>query len=294
MYADISGRPVPGMEWPPDLAEHLHTCRPAVFTHTLTEHPDLQREAIARLAESLGDESITCEAAVRPLVYTDGAPEPPRAQRAAELVRTLENNNSWMTLLNVEQKHTYRALIDDQLNAAAIGIGLDPASLKRRMGFLFASSPNSVTGAHIDIEHSILLQLHGNRTLSFGAFPDQATRDREVDRYWHGSYGKLTSMPDHVSDVQVGPGTAVYIPPYTPHWLLNGDATSLSLTITFFTRENETESLAQVFNTKLQRLGITPRHEGEYPARDRAKALFMLGCSTARRRVRPPKPERRS
>ena len=101
-------------------------------------------------------------------------------------------------------------------------------------------------------------------------------------------------MPDHVSDVQVGPGTAVYIPPYTPHWLLNGDATSLSLTITFFTRENETESLAQVFNTKLQRLGITPRHEGEYPARDRAKALFMLGCSTARRRVRPPKPERRS
>jgi len=281
------------LNWGSEFSTHVKARKPLVFQHTLAQHPALDREAIAHLAESLGEESVTCEAAIKPLVYADGAPEPGRAQRAAEVIRTLDENESWMTLLNIEQHPRYRTLIDDQLEGAARRYGIDPAALRRRMGFIFASSPNSVTGAHFDIEHSLLLQLRGHRTMNFGDWPDQATRDREVSRYWNGSYGKLTSMPTPRSEIAIGAGDGVYIPPYTPHWLLNGDATSLSLTITFFTYDNESESLVQAFNERVRKLGLHPKREGQSALRDGAKFEFMRAYSAARRRLRPTRPKPR-
>ncbi len=229
-------------------------------------------------------------AAERPLVYADGAPEPPRARHAGDLVRNLDENGSWLTLLNIEQDPRYRALIDAQLDPLAGRCGLEPAALRRRMGFVFASSPRSVTGAHFDVEHSLLLQLRGRRVLSFGRFADDDVREQELHRYWHGSYGKLTAMPVHSHDVEIGPGTGVYIPPLRPHWLNNGDAASLSVTITFYTRDNEAETLVHAFNEKLRRLRMTPRRPGESAARDAVKVALMRGASAVRSRRTPRTP----
>jgi hypothetical protein len=293
MVAESADQAASSLNWGSAFWTHVKDRTPLTFRHTLPAHPALDQEAIAQLAESLGEESVTCEEAIKPLVYADGAPEPGRAQQAADVIRTLDENESWMTLLNIEQHPRYRALIDDELDNAARCYGIDPSALHRRMGFIFASSPRSVTGAHFDIEHSLLLQLRGNRTMNFGEWPDQATRDREISRYWNGSYGKLTSMPTPVSEVAIGAGDGVYIPPYTPHWLLNGDATSLSLTITFFTRDNESESLVQAFNERLRKLGLHPRREGQSALRDGAKIGLMRAYSGARSRLRPAKPKPR-
>jgi len=290
MAAESVDQATSSLNWGAEFWAHVKHRTPLAFRHSLNEHPALDRESIAQLAESLGEESVTCETAVKPLVYTDGAPEPGRAQRAAELIRMIDENESWLTLLNIEQHPRYRALIDEQLDGAARRYGTDPSELRRRMGFIFVSSPHGVTGAHFDIEHSLQLQLRGNRTVNFGEWPDQATRDREVSRYWNGSYGKLTSMPTPVAEFAVGPGVGMYIPPYTPHWLLNGDETSLSLTITFFTRDNESESLVQAFNERLRKLGLHPRREGESALRDGAKSGFMRAYSAGRRRLHPARP----
>jgi ribosomal protein L16 Arg81 hydroxylase len=268
----------------PDFPSHLAERSPLRFAHRVHTHPALEQESIARLAEALGEESVTCEAAQKPLVFAQGAPDPAYAEKAADTIRNLDANRSWLTLLNVEQHDAYRQLIDEWLDDAARLRGIDPTGLRRRMGFIFASSPQSVTGAHFDIEHSLLLQLRGHRTLSFGTFPDPATREREVRRYWNGSFGKLTTMPDHSFDVQVGPGVGVYIPPYRPHWLRNGDETSLSFTITFFNRDNEVESLTQAFNERLRKLGMHPRPEGESSVRDRSKATVMRAYGAVRDR----------
>jgi oxalate decarboxylase/phosphoglucose isomerase-like protein (cupin superfamily) len=100
-------------------------------------------------------------------------------------------------------------------------------------------------------------------------------------------------MPKPTHDVAIGPGDGVYIPPYRPHWLSNGDDVSLSLTLTFFNPQNETESLVQVFNARLRRLGLSPRREGESAVRDAAKARFMRGYAAVRRRASLPKPAAR-
>jgi hypothetical protein len=244
-------------------------------------------ESIAQLADSIGDDWVTIDAAVKPLVVGEDGQEPSRANEAARQIRELDTNNAWLTLLNIERNPRYRSLIDEVLDAAATEAGEDPRKWRNRMGFIFASSPRSITPAHFDIEHSFCMQLRGNRTLGFGRWIDDGNRELEVSRYWNGSFGRLSSMPKPSTEVSLGPGDGAYIPPYTPHWLTNGDSTSLSITLTFFTRSNEDESLVQVFNERLRKLGRSPRPYGDSPKRDSVKAAGMRAYSAVRRRVRP-------
>ena len=178
-------------------------------------------------------------------------------------IRHLADNDSWFTLLNIEQDPAYRAIVDE----VDRGHGQPtPASSRGACGAAWASCsparPGSVTSAHFDIEHSFLLQLQGRRTLSYGVFPDDATRDEEVRRYWNGSFGRLAEMPEHVLDIELRARAGAYIPPYHPHWIRNSDATSLSLTVTFFNRDNADESMAQAFNERIRKAGLNPRPYG--------------------------------
>jgi hypothetical protein len=268
-----------------DFVRHTEQRTPMTFTHGLSEHPSLALDAIADLAEQLGPDSISAERAAKPVLASDADARQLTAGTIGDQVRRLAANDSWFTLLNIEQVPDYRALVDEILDAIARSAGRPPEELRRRMGFVFASSPGSVTAAHFDIEHSLLLQLQGNRTIGLGRFADEAEREHEVGRYWSGtSYGRLESMPVQDLKLPLSPGTAVYIPPYTPHWITNGDATSLSLTVTFFDRSNEDESLVQAFNSKISRLGLRPRPYGRHPYADRGKAALMRGYRAVRRR----------
>ncbi|GAB2459253.1 hypothetical protein GCM10027062_43870 [Nocardioides hungaricus] len=270
------------------FVDRLRTRRPTAYEHGLAGDPRLGLDAIARLAEELGADSISAERAAKPMVSDDaGARAVIAVESIADQVRSLAANDSWFTLLNIEQSPAYAALVDEILDGLAARGGIDPRTMRRRMGFVFASSPGSVTSAHFDIEHSFLLQLEGRRTLGFGRFRDAADREREVQRYWSGSLGRLDTMPAQVDEVELGPGAGAYIPPYTPHWLVNGDATSLSLTVTFFDRSNADESMVQAFNQRLRRAGLSPRTYGEAPVRDAAKAGFMRIYGGVKRRFRP-------
>jgi hypothetical protein len=276
-----------------EFKQRLDARTPTVFTHGLHEHPLLDLDHFARLAEALPAESISAENAEKPLVHDASEAHDVPVAGIGDQIRGLADNSSWFTLLNIEQEPTYRGLVDEVVEAIAASAGLDPASLKRRMGFVFASSPGSVTTAHFDIEHSFLLQLEGSRTLSFGSFPDENVRDEEVRRYWNGSFGRLAAMPEHDSDVDLAPGVGAYIPPYQPHWIQNSDATSLSLTVTFFNRSNADESMAQAFNERVRGLGLDPRRYGDSPGRDRLKVGAMRAYGAAKRRLRPERSTKR-
>lgn len=269
----------------PAFAADLVARRPCPFEHDLSGHRLLDLEAIAALAERLGPESVSAEDAVKPLVTAEPAFLELAADAIGDRIRALAENDSWFTLLNIEQDQAYRGLVEEIVDGVAQRAGLARAELRRRMGFVFASSPGSVTPAHFDIEHSLLMQLRGRRQLSFGRFASAQAREREVRRYWTGSsFGRLESMPEAVTEVELTPGSGAYIPPYTPHWLSNGEEASLSLTVTFFERSNEDESRVQVLNERLRRWGIDPRPYGTSRRRDRSKAALMRGYAALRRR----------
>lgn len=262
---------------------------PVPFTHGLTGDARFSLDAIALLGDELGADSVSAEKASKPLVSADaGAGTTLAVETVSDQIRSLAANDSWFTLLNIEQSEPYEQLVDQLLEGMAADAGVDPATMKRRMGFVFASSPGSVTAAHFDIEHSFLLQLEGHRTLGFGKFADREQREREIHRYWNGSFGRLDTLPEQVAEFELAPGRGAYIPPYTPHWINNGDTTSLSLTITFFNRDNADESMVQAFNEKVSRLGIDPKVYGDAPVRDRSKVAFMRVYGAAKRRIRGP------
>ncbi|MCB0894866.1 MAG: hypothetical protein H6529_13795 [Nocardioides sp.] len=277
--------------WPDvdaSFADRLAARTPTPFRHGLAGDERLSLEAIALLGDELGPDAISAEKAAKPLVSDDaGATSALQVEKVSDQIRGLAANDSWFTLLNIERAPAYAELVDQMIDGIARGAGVDPRTMKRRMGFVFASSPGSVTAAHFDIEHSFLLQLEGHRTLGFGRFPSAEDREREVHRYWNGSFGRLDSMPEQTTELAIGPGDGAYIPPYTPHWLSNGDSTSLSLTVTFFDRSNADESMVQAFNEKLRRAGVHPRTYGDAPGRDRAKVAFMRVYGGVKRRFRP-------
>jgi UDP-glucose 4-epimerase len=111
-----------GPSFPTCLAERS----PLQFRHRLATHPALSQESIAVLAEELGEESVTCEEAEKPLVFAQGAPDPEHAKQAADTIRNLEANRSWLTLLNVEQHPAYRQLIDEWIDDTARCEGIEP------------------------------------------------------------------------------------------------------------------------------------------------------------------------
>jgi len=75
----------------------------------------------------------------------------------------------------------------------------------------------------------------------------------------------------------------VYIPPGTPHWVHNGPAISLSVTLTYFTAATVRENRVEDFNSHLRRRHIKPREPGRSAAVDTAKSCAMGVWAMGRR-----------
>ena len=265
--------------------QQLASRTPTRFRHNLAGHPLLTLDSIADLGAELPAKSVSVEIGDKPLAAGSAEGVAVQIDDVGTAIRDIAVNSSWFTLLHIQQADRYRLLVDEIIDGLAATSGLPAASLRRRMGFLFASSPQAVTAAHFDIEHSFCMQLQGTRLLGFGKFADEEERARHVNGYWNGDFGRFDTLPEVTAEYEIGPGDGCYIPPYTPHWIKNYDKTSLSMTVTFFNDDNEHESLVQAFNAKVEKLGVSPKPYGRSAGRDRAKVGFMKTYGGAKRRL---------
>jgi Cupin superfamily protein len=246
---------------------------PVQFNHTLQDHPLLTLEGIAQLADDLPRDSVIHDTANQSLLVPQGGPPRGKLQRPGDVIRHLDENQSWLTLLNIEQVPAYEQLMNDCLDEVEPHIR--DRRMLRRVGFVFVSSPNSTTPAHFDIEHSLIMQMHGQKRLTFGRFERPEDRQHEVVRYWDGSHGRIESLPPEMASYLLTPGFGVYIPPVAPHWVKNGDAISISVTLTFFTPDTDRETLIEAFNARLRRMQLSPRQPGTSSLVDGAKVAAM-------------------
>lgn len=268
----------------PSFVGNLHRRESRSFRHDMVGHPLLGIDEIADLASDLPEESITAAEAVQPLVVGENSTHRLAVDVVASRIRDLATSDSWFTLLNIEQVERYRILVNEILDSIAEATGLPAKDVRRRMGFVFASSPNSVTPSHIDPEHSLMMQLEGHRKISFGRFSSPAAEARELSRFWDGSYGGLSELPEETHSYDLSPGVGAYIPPYVPHWVTNTDNRSLSLTVTFLDRGAARQAQVESFNARLRGRGLKPKAYGTTPARDRATSLLLNGVNRLRKR----------
>jgi hypothetical protein len=266
----------------------------AEFAHSLHEDSRLTVSAVADLADRLPRHSVICDTAAQPLLVPQGGPPRGALARPGDVIRDLDNANAWLTLLNIEDDPAYADLMNTMLDQLERGMTARQGNkMCKRVGFVFVSSPNSVTPAHFDIEHSLLMQVSGAKKVSFGRFESDQVRRHEIERYWdgsHGSHGRLAALPPELVSYDLTPGRGVYIPPIGPHWVHNGPAISLSVTLTYFTDATERGNLVEACNARLRRWHLNPRVPGQSAPVDAAKVAVMR-ASALRRRLGPRRSE---
>jgi len=261
---------------------------PAEFVHDLHKDARLTLQAVADLADRLPRRSVICDTAAQPLLVPQGGPPRGALSRPGDVIRNIEDANAWLTLLNIEADPPYAELMNSMLDQLEPGMIKRQGKMRKRVGFIFVSSPNSVTPAHFDIEHSLLMQVSGSKTVSFGRFGSESSRRREVERYWNGSHGRIESLPPELASYPLTPGRGVYIPPVAPHWVHNGPAISLSVTLTYFTAATVRENMIEAFNGHLRAFHLNPRQPGQSAPIDAAKVTAMRAWGLTRRIRREP------
>jgi hypothetical protein len=263
--------------------------RPVAVDHTLAEDPLLSLEAIADLADRFPGR-VERHSADLPLVMPGGAPE--LELSPSEMVRGIEDNRCWMVFWYVDQDPAYKALLDRCLDAAEPYMPRGAGRALQREAFLFLSAPNAVTPIHFDPEHNFLLQIRGRKDMNVCPFPSVDVERRELDRYHGGDHRNLPSLPSDGEVFRLDPGRGVYVPPFMPHWVQNGPHASVSLSITFRTRESRRAECVHLINSRMRRLHLQPMPPGASPARDRTKEAVWLALRGSQRRLAALRPAR--
>lgn len=261
--------------------------QPVDFIHDLHLDDRLTLASVADLADRLPRRSVIADTAAQPLLVPHGGPPRGALERPGDVIRDLRDADAWLTLLNVEDDPGMAELMHTHLDQLESGMiakqGSKQGKMRKRVAFVFVSSPNSVTPVHFDIEHSLLMQVSGRKTVSIGRWESDAARRHEFDRYWDGSHGRIETLPPEVAAYTLTPGRAVYIPPGTPHWVHNGPDISLSVTLTYFTAATVRENRIEDFNSHLRRRHLKPREPGHSATVDTAKVSAMGAWAIGRR-----------
>lgn len=252
---------------------------PHVLSHNLTHHSLLTLDALAGLAGELPDGSIEYNRGDLP-IGVDGKPGS-TGLPIEDTIRHIATSNSWAVLKNIEQIPAYEALLLSLLGELRGEIEARTGAMLRPQGFVFISSPNAVTPYHFDPEHNILLQLTGTKVMTqFPAGDSFYAPDQVHESYHAGGARELTwrdAMAEGGRDFPLCPGEAVYVPVMAPHFVRNGPASSISLSITWRSDWSFAEAEARGFNRQLRKLGIAPAPPHRWPANNFGKsAAFRI------------------
>jgi hypothetical protein len=249
---------------------------PAVFDHGLREHPLLALDALAGLGEALPGNSVEYNRAdIDVATLPDDAPA--NGLGIGDTIRSIAENKSWAVLKNVEQLPAYRDLIASLLVELEDMVRPRTGPMLTLQGYIFVSSPGSMTPYHFDPEHNILLQLQGSKTMHIWPAGDpRFAAQVEHERYHSGGHRGLPwddafQADAFVADLQ--PGRAVLVPVMAPHYVRNGPEPSISLSITWRSEWSYRESETHVANRWLRARGFTPAMPPRWPDHARAKTL---------------------
>lgn len=247
------------------------------LTHALSDDPRLTLPALVALAGEFAPENVEYNPGNLPIGIDPK--DVPRANLSiAETVRSIEENGSWMVLKFIEKHPVYRALLEETLaEIDPITRGKTGAMLGME-GFIFISSPGAVTPFHFDPEHNILMQIRGSKVMTLFPASDERIVSGLAHEHFHLGlqHRNLVWQEDFAAlgtPVSLAPGEAVYVPVKAPHWVQNGDAVSISLSVTWRSEWSYAEADARAFNHILRKRGLTPASPKRWPAQNRAKSL---------------------
>ncbi len=259
---------------PATFRAHFHH-QPFTIRHNLAGHELFTLPRLIELAQRLPGDRVEYNAGNIP-VSQDPATTPRNGLSIEETMRRIEECRSWLVLKNVEQDPAYAALLNGCLNEIKTFSEPIVPGMCRREGYVFITSPDSVTPYHMDNEYNFLLQIRGQKQISLFDRADRSIlSELELETFYTGGHRNLTFKDEYQAKAQVfqlTPGDGLHFPITAPHWVKNGPAVSISFSITFRTPASEKRELVFRVNAGLRKLGLTPTTAGVAPGRDALKA----------------------
>jgi hypothetical protein len=173
--------------------------------------------------------------------------------------------------------------VDEVLDELKPGIDLVDPGMCYRGGWIFISSPNTVTPFHFDKEHNFILQVQGKKTLYVWDHRDTVVAsDRARDRF-HASHQRdllawKETFRERARVFHLEPGMGAYMPSTSPHMVENGDEPSVTVSFTYYTDATRRDSLLHRANERVRALGLQTPGIGNSKVLD---ACLLAGFGTA-------------
>ncbi len=273
-------KPVTAAPTFPDAAREefarAYPTHPVKLHHGLTGHDLLTIDALAHLAERMSAASVEYNLGKLPLGIRP-QDTPANGLTLGETIRSIESNGSWAVLKNVERDPAYGALLERALEELAPLVARETGPMLHREAFLFLSSPGSVTPFHMDPEHNILLQIMGEKVMTvFPAGDDELVPATKSESFHDGGHRNLDWRDDFRelgTPFHLQPGDAIHVPVKAPHFVENGPAVSISLSVTWRSERSVAEGELHGLNALLRRRGLPTTRIGARPERQRASRI---------------------
>lgn len=253
--------------------------KPFAIRHGLANHPLLTLARIAQLASELPRDLIEYNSG-KVAISQDPDAIPSVDLDPVSVVERIETAGAWMVLKRIENAPVYRELLEHALLSVARARGfrsLSEAGFEQIEGFLFVSSPNSTTPFHLDSEDNFFVHIHGEKFFTIFDNNDRSiVPDDEIER-------SMTKHRNLTYDARFAPrgieyrmfaGDGCFVPYQWPHWVRTAGSHSISMAITWKTKEVRRMNDLHFFNSMLRGLGLPQRAPGTWPAFDAIKLAF--------------------
>ena len=260
--------------------------KPFAIRHKLAGHPLLSLPRIAQLASELPRDLIEYNSG-KVAISQDPDAIPAVDLDPVSVVRSIETAGAWMVLKRVENSPEYRILLEDTLLSVARARGcnsLADAGFEQVEGFIFVSSPNSITPFHLDSEDNFFVHIHGEKFFTIFDNNDRAiVCDDEIERSMtkHRNLRYDDSFAPRGTEFHLFAGDGCYVPYQWPHWVRTSGSHSISMAITWKTREVRRLNDLHFFNSMLRGVGLPQQPPGRQPVRDALKLAFYRTVITA-------------
>jgi len=252
--------------------------RPFLIGHHLVGHPLFELPRLIRLSRTLPEAHVEYNAGDIP-INLPPAQTPRNGLSAEETIRRIEQCKSWMVLKYVEHDPDYRTLLHQCLAELASHSEPIRPGMCLGQGFIFISSPRSVTPYHMDPEHNFLLQLQGSKQVHLFDGRDRTIlSEEELERHYGGANRNLVYRDDLQTKgwkFDLKPGFGLHFPASAPHYVRNGPEVSISFSITFRTPDIERRGDTHYFNSLMRSSGIQPVPVGRHPFGDHLKCIAV-------------------
>jgi hypothetical protein len=271
--------------------KHDFPLKPFAIRHKLTGHPLLTLPRIAQLASELPRDLIEYNSG-KVAISQDPDAIPSIDLDPVEVVKRIKTADAWMVLKRVENSPEYRRLLEDTLLSVARARGFNSlldAGFEQVEGFVFVSSPNSTTPFHLDSEDNFFVHIHGEKVFTIYDNTDRSiVGDDEIERSMtkHRNLKFDDGFASLGQEFHLFAGDGCYVPYQWPHWVRTADKHSISMAITWKTREVRRLNDLHFFNSMLRGIGLPQQPPGIQPLRDAVKLAFYRTVTAAIRPLR--------